>query len=288
MKPPAFSYHDPENVADVIGLLARLENARLLAGGQSLMPMLNMRFVLPDHLIDLGRVAELAYLREAPSTIEIGAMTRQRDLEFSPLVQHRLPLMAEAIRLVGHRQTRNRGTLGGSLCHLDPAAEMVSVAAALEATFTIQAPSGTRTVAYQDFPAGYMTSSVGLDEILTGIAFPCWPAGHGYGFVEFSRRHGDFAIVSAAALLLADIDGRITRAALAIGGIAAAPVRVTEVEQALIGQVLSGEKIEKLCEPCRSLAALGDALVSAEYRQHLAPVMARRALIAAHARLAHG
>jgi carbon-monoxide dehydrogenase medium subunit len=196
--------------------------------------------------------------------------------------------MAEAIRLVGHRQTRNRGTLGGSLCHLDPAAEMVSVAAALEATFTVHGPSGIRRVAYEDFPAGYMTSSVGLDEMLTGITFPCWPEGHGYGFVEFSRRHGDFAIVSAAALLTRDGEGRITRAALAIGGIAAAPVRVSAVEHALVGQVLSREKIEKICEPCRALPALGDALVSAEYRQHLAPVMARRALIAAHERMTNG
>ena len=121
MKPPPFKYHDPETVADVTGLLGRLENARLLAGGQSLMPMLNMRLVLPDHVIDLNRVAGLSYIREANGALEVGAMTRQRDLEFSDVVRAHCPLMHEAIGQVGHRQTRNRGTLGGSLCQLDAA-----------------------------------------------------------------------------------------------------------------------------------------------------------------------
>ena len=135
-----FSYHDPRTVGDAVGLLGRLDNAKLLAGGQSLMPMLNMRFVLPDHVIDLNRVEGLSFIREADGALEIGAMTRQRDLEFSDVVRARCPLMHEAIRLVGHRQTRNRGTLGGSLCHLDPSAELVSVAAALDATVTVAGP----------------------------------------------------------------------------------------------------------------------------------------------------
>src|SRR5262245_9827046 len=124
MKPPPFSYHDPRSVAEAVALLGQLDNAKLLAGGQSLMPMLNMRFVLPDHIIDLNTVAELSYIREDGDVLAVGAMTRQRDLEYSDLVAHRCPLMHAAIRLVGHRQTRNRGTLGGSLCHLDPAAEL--------------------------------------------------------------------------------------------------------------------------------------------------------------------
>ncbi|MEA3024336.1 MAG: aerobic carbon-monoxide dehydrogenase medium subunit, partial [Alphaproteobacteria bacterium] len=127
MKPPPFSYYDPRTVADAIGLLARLDNAKVLAGGQSLMPMLNMRYVLPDHVIDLNRVEGLSYVRENGGAIEIGGMTRQRELEFSDLIRNRLPLMQEAILQVGHRQTRNRGTIGGSLCHLDPAAELVTV-----------------------------------------------------------------------------------------------------------------------------------------------------------------
>src|SRR5437764_7019699 len=120
MKPPPFHYHDPRSLDDVVALLGRLDNAKLLAGGQSLMPMLNMRFVLPDHIIDLNRVEGLSYIKNNAETLEVGAMTRQRDLEYSDVVARRCPLMHEAIRLVGHRQTRNRGTLGGSLCHLDP------------------------------------------------------------------------------------------------------------------------------------------------------------------------
>src|SRR5438128_10287588 len=148
MKPPPFSYHDPHTVGDVVGLLGRLDNAKLLAGGQSLMPMLNMRFVLPDDVIDLNRVEGLSYIRETDGALDIGAMTRQRDLEFSDLVLRRCPLMHDAIRLVGHRQTRNRGTLGGSLCHLDPSAELVAVAAALDATVTVSGPNGAREIEF--------------------------------------------------------------------------------------------------------------------------------------------
>ena len=142
-----------------------------LAGGQSLMPMLNMRFVLPDHVIDLNRVDGLNYIRERDGGLEIGAMTRQRDIEFSDLVRRLCPLMHEAIRQVGHRQTRNRGTLGGSLCHLDPAAELVTVAAALDATVAVAGKNGTRDIAFAEFPAGYMMPSIGMDELVTGVRF---------------------------------------------------------------------------------------------------------------------
>src|ERR1700692_4435865 len=174
MKPPPFSYHDPRTTADVVGLLGRLDNAKLLAGGQSLMPMLNLRYVLPDHVIDLNRVDGLSYIREQNGALEFGAMTRQRDIEFSDLVRRRCPLMHEAIAQVGHRQTRNRGTLGGSLCHLDPAAELVSVAAAVDAEVAVTGKNGTRSIAFSNFPAGYMMPSIELDELVTGATFPCW------------------------------------------------------------------------------------------------------------------
>src|SRR5438094_1331473 len=186
MKPPPFSYHDPRTVAEAVELLGRLENAKLLAGGQSLMPMLNMRFVLPDHVIDLNRVEGLSYIRERDGALDIGAMTRQRELEYSDIVARRCPLMHEAIRLVGHRQTRNRGTLGGSLCHLDPSAELVAVAAALDAVVTVQGPSGARDIAFTQFPAGLMTPALREGELLTAIRFPLWRQGHGHAFVEFS------------------------------------------------------------------------------------------------------
>jgi carbon-monoxide dehydrogenase medium subunit len=278
MKPPPFRYYDPRTVADAIGLLGRLENAKVLAGGQSLMPMLNMRYVLPDHVIDLNRVEGLSYIREAGGAIEIGAMTRQRELEFSDLIRTRLPLMQEAILQIGHRQTRNRGTIGGSLCHLDPAAELVTLGAAFDAAVVVTGPTGTREVAFADFPLGYMTPAVEPNEILTAVRFTPWPAGHGYAFVEFSRRHGDFAITSAAVMLEADGAGKITRASVTIGGAAVTPVRAREVEQALTGQVPTPDLLRQACESCRAIEAIEDIHAPASYRQHLAAVLSRRAL----------
>jgi carbon-monoxide dehydrogenase medium subunit len=285
MKPPPFSYHDPRNVAEVVELLGRLPNAKLLAGGQSLMPMLNFRFVLPDHLIDLNRVEALDGIRENDGALEIGAMTRQYQIEFSDLVRRRCPLMAEAIRLVGHRQTRNRGTLGGSLCHLDPSAELVSVAAALDATITIAGPNGKREIAFASFPLGYMTPALEPDELVTGARFPVWPERHGYAFIEFARRHGDFAIVSAAALLTEDSAGKITRASLTLGGIGPAPVRALKVEQALIGQLPTDKALREAGEACRQFEAMDDVHAPSSYRQQLAAALSRRALTQARARL---
>jgi carbon-monoxide dehydrogenase medium subunit len=247
MKPPPFSYHDPKTVSDVVVLLGRLDNAKLLAGGQSLMPMLNMRFVLPDHVIDLNKVEGLS-------------------------------LMHEAIQQVGHRQTRNRGTIGGSLCHLDPSAELVTVAAAHEATVTVTGPNGKREIAFAAFPVAFMTPAIEPTELLTAVRIPLWSPDHGYAFVEFARRHGDFAIVSAAALLEEDGAGRITRASVVLGGAAVLPVRAGEVEQGLIGQVPTDDLLRELCESCRKVEAIEDVHAPASYRQHLAAVLSRRAL----------
>jgi carbon-monoxide dehydrogenase medium subunit len=285
MKPPPFSYHDPRTIADAVDLLGRLENAKLLAGGQSLMPMLNMRFVLPDHVIDLNRVDGLSYIRDNNGALDIGAMTRQRDLEFSDVVRARCPLMHEAILEVGHRQTRNRGTLGGSLCHLDPSAELVTVAAALDAKVTVAGRNGERSIDFAEFPVAYMTPALEPDELLTGASFPCWPAGHGYAFVEFARRHGDFAIVSAAALIEEDSAGKVTRASVTLGGMGPAPVRAREVEQAIIGHVPEEKFLREVCESLRQLDAIEDVHAPASYRQQLATVLSRRALVKAHERL---
>jgi aerobic carbon-monoxide dehydrogenase medium subunit len=285
MKPPPFSYHDPRTISDAVGLLSRLENAKLLAGGQSLMPMLNMRYVLPDHIIDLNRIEGLSYIRETANGLEFGAMTRQRDIEFSDLVKKRFPIMHEAILNVGHRQTRNRGTIGGSLCHLDPSAELVTLAAAHGATVTVTGPGGEKDIPFTEFPVTFMTTAVQPDELLTKVSFPAWPAGHGYGFVEFARRHGDFAIASAAAILEEDANGRIKCASLTLGGVSVIPVRMHGIEKALVGQTASEELFRELCEQCRNVDAIEDVHAPASYRQHLATVMSRRALVAAHGRV---
>jgi carbon-monoxide dehydrogenase medium subunit len=284
MKPPRFNYHAPDSLPEAIHLLSTLENARLLAGGQSLVPMLNMRYALPDHLIDLNRVTGLSFIRETANAIEIGAMTRQRDIEFSQEIARNCPLLAEAIRQVGHRQTRNRGTVGGSLCHLDPSAEIVTVSAALDATITIVGPRGERRIPFSEFPVGYMTSCVEPNECLTAVSLPVWSPAHGYAFVEFARRHGDFALVSAAALLEEDAAGIVRRVALALGGVSAAPVRVRAVERTVLGQPAGAELFRDACGVCAEIDALEDVHAPSSYRRQLAVVMARRALEKAHAR----
>jgi len=284
MKPPLFRYHDPENVAEVLALLGQCGNAKLLAGGQSLMPMLNMRFVLPDDVIDLNRVGALAFIRENGGMLEIGAMTRQRDLERDAVVSDVCPLLANAISYVGHQQTRNRGTLGGSLCHLDPSAELVAAAMALDAVVTIAGPSGSRELPFAQFPQAYMMPAIGTDELLTAVRFPLWQSSHGHAFIEFSRRHGDFAVCAVAVMLEKNGAGMITRASVTVAGLDAAPVRVREAEQALLGQTASEALFCAAAEHCRALDALGDVHAPASYRKHLAVVLTRRALIQADAR----
>ncbi len=269
-------------------MLGTLENARLLAGGQSLMPMLNMRFAFPDHLIDLNRIEALAGITQDGTRLRIGAMTRQRDLEQSPLVQTHLPLMAEALTHVGHRQTRNRGTIGGSLCHLDPVAELVLVAAAHDAVVEIAGSAGRRMLPFADFPLGYMTPAIAPEEMVTALLIVPSPAGHGHAFVEFARRHGDFAIVSVAVLLRLDGDNRIATARIMLGGIEAAPLRMAEAEALLIGQAPGAELFGAAAATCRSVEAMEDAHAPAWYRQQLAVALTLRALGTASARAAGG
>ena len=288
MKPPPFTYHDPRSIEDAVGLLAEKDNAKLLAGGQSLMPMLNFRFVLPDDLIDLNLIDGLAGIREAGDALVFGGMTRQRDIEYSDLVAKRIPLMKEAILNVGHRQTRNRGTYGGSMSHLDPSAELPTVSMAQDAIVTVQKKGGKRDIAMADFPVGYMMPSFGLDEMVTDIRVPLWPEGHGYAFVEFARRHGDFAITSSAVLLDVDSGGKITRASVTVGGVGPSPLRVAVVEAGLVGETGSVELFTEIAEKCREIDAMEDVYAPAWYRQHLAAVLTRRALAKAYSRAANG
>ena len=284
MKPPAFLYHDPRTVEEAVGLLARLDNARLLAGGQSLMPMLNMRYALPDHIIDLNRIEPLAGIAQIGETLRIGAMTRQRDIADHPLVRTRLPLMAEALGHVGHRQTRNRGTIGGSLCHLDPAAELVAVAAALDATIEIMGPKGARVLPMAEFPLGFMTPAIDPDEMVTAVNFPLPEAGHGYAFLEMARRHGDFAIVAVAVVLALDPAERVASCAVALGGAAAVPLRMAEAEAVLTGATPDPALFGRAAASARAIEALEDAQVPAWYRRQAAETLMQRALATAHQR----
>ena len=288
MKPPPFTYHDPHTIDDAVALLAEKDNAKLLAGGQSLMPMLNMRFVLPDDVIDINKIEDLSYIRDDGDALVFGGMTRQRDIEYSDLVAQKIPLMKEAILNVGHRQTRNRGTYGGSLSHLDPSAELLSVSMAQDAIVSVRKKGGSRDIAMADFPMGYMIPSFDLDEMVTDIRVPLWPDGHGYAFVEFARRHGDFAITSSAVLLDVADGGKITRASVTVGGVGPSPLRVTAVEEGLAGETGSTELFTEIAEKCREIDAMEDVYAPAWYRQHLAAVLTRRALAKAFSRAANG
>ena len=284
MKPAPFAYHDPRTLDELIGLLSRHDNLKLLAGGQSLVPMLNMRFVVVDHIVDLNRVDGLAAIGDRNAAIEIGAMTRQRTLERDPVIARKAPIMQEALRYVGHLQTRSRGTIGGSLCHLDPAAELAGVARLYDAVLHVAGPRGMRDVKMADWSLGYMAPAVGPDEVLTGLTLPVWSEPHGHAFVEFARRHGDFAIVGVGCLLALDGKGMINRAAVALVGVATAPVRLTAAEVALTGQAPSAATFKAAAEHAEKLDCLADAHVSASYRQRLAGVLTERALARAATR----
>jgi carbon-monoxide dehydrogenase medium subunit len=284
VKPPPFRYYDPTTLQEALELLATKDNAKLLAGGQSLMAMLNLRVVQPDHLIDLNRIPELAFLDDDGEGLRIGSMARQRELELSPLVQKRCPLMHEALRNVGHRQTRNRGTIGGSLCHLDPTAELPSVAMAYDAVIEVGGGSGSRTVPMLDFPVFYMTPAIEPHEVVTAVRLAHWPKGHGSAFLEFARRHGDFAVVSVAVLLDVGRDGRVRRTSLTVSGVGPRPVRVTAAERLLTGAKAEAPVFSSAAEACRDIDATGDVHASADYRRHLAATLAYRALQVARTR----
>jgi carbon-monoxide dehydrogenase medium subunit len=288
MKAIAFEYHAPRSRSEALALLAEQPDAKVLAGGQSLMPMMNFRIAQPSHLIDINDVADLAAIRADGAEFAIGAMTRQRDLLHSEQLREAVPLMVEALTHVGHLQTRNRGTIGGSLCHADPAAELPTVCTALDARLTVESSDGTREIAMADWALGYLVTSLEPHEMLTGIRLHTWPRGHGWAFTEFARRHGDFAIVSVAVLLAPGAGGRIARASIALGGCGDAPIRLHAAETLLEGQVGCEDLFHQAARCAIDLEAGSDAYVSAEYRRHLAQVLVRRGLLTAHARMTHG
>jgi carbon-monoxide dehydrogenase medium subunit len=278
VKPAPFDYHAPRTLEEATSLLAALDNAKVLAGGQSLVPMMNFRYVIVDHLVDLAQLDALRGIAVNDVAMRIGAMTRQRDLEFAAEIAQHCPLLREALGHIGHRQTRNRGTIGGSLVHADPAAELPAVCAAHDAVIEIASGRGVRAVPFRDFVAGFMATIVEPDEIVTAVELPLWPAGHAHGFQEFSRRRGDFALGGAAVLLDVGPGAMVRRAALALFGIAVTPVRLSDGEALLVGNRLEAHVIRAAAETARAVEALSDIHAEADYRRHLAVVMTRRAL----------
>jgi CO/xanthine dehydrogenase FAD-binding subunit len=289
MKPAQFEYFAPETVAEAASILARYDGeAKVLAGGQSLVPLLNMRLARPQALVDLNRVG-LAGIREDGDRLIVGAMTRQRDVERSDLVRRTQPLLHEAVTLIAHPQIRNRGTIGGSLAHADPASELPAVALALGAEFTITGPTGERTLPAQDFFVTFLTTALQPDDVLTEISFPKLPPGTGWSVQEVARRHGDFALAGAAVTLTVD-GGHCTDARIALFGVGATAVRANGAEEALRGTETTDTALDAAADAIRDQIdePITDIHASSEFRRHLARTMTRRALATAVERARNG
>ncbi len=282
MKPPQFEYHDASTIEEAVQLLGEYgDEGKVLAGGQSLVPLLNFRLAYPEHLIDVNRVEELDYLRADNGALHIGAMCRQTALEQSEAVAGGWPLLTEAMSFVAHPQIRNRGTVGGSIAHADPAAELPVALSVLDTKLHLQSTRGSRTLAVDEFFVTHLTTSMEPDELLVEIEVGAPPPSSGYAFVEFSRRHGDFALGGAAILLTVD-DGRCDSAAIALLSAAPTPVRAAAAEAALVGQVVD-EGVATAAGDAASgeVDPTGDIHASGDYRKHLLGVMVRRGALSA-------
>ena len=287
MIPPAFDYHAPRTIAEAISLLSSLgDDAKLLAGGHSLLPMMKLRFAQPGTLIDINRIPELRGISESGGVIRIGAMTSENELIASPLLQQHLPLLPEAALLIADPQVRNRGTIGGDIAHGDPGNDHPAIAMALDATFELQGPKGTRQVKAVDFFHGTYMTALAEDEILTAILVAPFAAGTGYAYQKLKRKTGDWATAGAAVVLRMSA-GKVTHASIGLTNVAPTALRATAAEAALVGQALSdatinqaADAVRAICDPAEDLR--GDV----EYKTAMAAEMCKRAIRAAAARCA--
>jgi len=288
MKPPPFEYCDPSTITETVSVLQQYgDDAKVLAGGQSLMPLLNFRLARPAAVVDINGVKELDYLRQEDGWLAIGALVRQRTAELSELVTGSCPLLAEALPFIGHFQIRNRGTVVGSLAHADPAAELGAVALALGAEIRINGPGGNRVVPARQFFVSYLTTALASDELLVEARFPTARPRTGYAFAEFARRHGDFALVGVAAVIEQDQARRCSDVRLAFTGVGSVPLLFTDEKGQLRGELLTLETMNGFAaRVAGGLEPESDIHASGEYRRELARVLAERALSAAAARSA--
>ena len=284
MKAPPFEYHEADTVDHAVALLAEYgEEAKLLAGGQSLVPLLALRLVRPEHLIDINRVGDLASIADADG-LRLGGLVRQRMAERSTTVKAANPLLAGALHFIGHAAIRNRGTIGGSLAHADPAAELPTVLVALDGEAEVTSQRGTRMIAASQLFTGFLSTTLEPDELLSAAHFPRWPSGAGWSFREFSRRSGDFAIAGVAAVLRLAANGTVAEARIALSGMSDTPVRATKAEAALVGQAPSEDVwAAASADAVAGLQPPSDLHGSAAYRLYLAAALTRRALREAHA-----
>jgi aerobic carbon-monoxide dehydrogenase medium subunit len=280
LKPPPFEYRRAGSISEALALLEEHgDEAKPLAGGQSLVPMLSFRLARPSVLVDINRLDELADIRTTSTGVTVGALVRERAAERSEIVSERIPLLAAALPLIGHEAIRTRGTIGGSLSHADPAAELPAVAIATEAELVVQsAARGVRTIAADDFFVSFFTTAMEPDELLTEIRFPELLPGTGVAIEEVARRHGDFAIVGVVANVHLN-DGVIDKARIVLTGVGETPARATAAESALIGATAqSGTYAEVAALAAGDLEPQADLHATTAYRRHVAGVLVRRAL----------
>ena len=276
MIPAKFDYEVAESVEHAIELLGSREEAKLLAGGHSLLPLMKLRLARPELLVDVGRLSDLSYVRDAGEQLAIGALTRHHDLERDPLLQEHCPIVCYAAGLVGDPQVRHRGTIGGSVAHGDPASDLPTVLLALDAGLVARGPDGERTIAAADFFTGFLETALGPQEVLTEIRVPKLGTWKGWSYVKFNRRAQDWATVGVAAITRRE-DGKVEDAAIGLTNMGATPLRARAVEQALAGA--SVDDVATAVEAAdEGTSPPSDPNGSAEYRRHLARVLARRAL----------
>jgi CO/xanthine dehydrogenase FAD-binding subunit len=282
MKPAPFDYIAATSVDMAAASLAEAgDDAKIIAGGQSLVPLLNFRLLRPSILVDINPIRTLAFITETATDIRIGALTRHHQLETSPVIARHLPVLSCAMTHVAHLAIRNRGTIGGSLAHGDPAAELPMMALLLDAELHIASVSGTRTLAAGDFFLDALTVDLAADEIVTEIVLPKLPPRTGWGFAEVARRHGDFALAAAAATLSIAADS-IIESRVALTGVGRTALRVAAAENLLVGQTLTADVSNQVVEAVRAaIEPDTDLHASADYRRHLAGVLTSRALAAA-------
>ena len=282
MKPAAFDYIAADSVAMAVAALAQAgDEAKIIAGGQSLVPMLNFRLLRPSVLVDINRISGLDVIAETSEAIHVGALTRHYQLETSPLIARHLPVLSCAMTHVAHLAIRNRGSIGGSLAHADPAAELPMMALLLDAKLRVASASGERTIAARDFFLGALTVDLAAGEIIPAIALPKLPPRTGWGFEEVARRHGDFALAAVAATLTVS-GGAIEQARIALTGVGPTPLRATAAEGLLIGHALEPDLSKRVIEAVRTkIEPETDLHASSDYRRHLAGVLTGRALAAA-------
>jgi CO/xanthine dehydrogenase FAD-binding subunit len=279
MKSAPFEYCRVANVDEACAMLASDESARIIAGGQTLVPMMAMRLARPTLLIDISRIAELSYVRADGDTISIGATTRQCLLERDALIAAKLPLLARAIPFIGHAATRARGTVGGSLANGDPAAELPLIAVTLDAVLEYRAGGRTEKIAARDFYIGPMTTALPADAVLTSVRIPVWPGKAGIGFHEVNARRSDFAFVSAAAQVELDGGGKCKRIAIGVGATTDFPIRLMDAEKRLTGSSLDASAVKKaVVGALTDIVPLSDLHASAEYRRRVAANLAARAV----------